>query len=84
MIFIEGHLIPGGDSEDRMRPLTLDDCRNYHNGILSSLMDAEELLDILIAEIQRLHTQAEHREQSLRDLGLAEAEALLCALAMTS
>jgi len=41
MIIIEGHRIPGGDSKDGLRPLTLDDCRNYH---------AEDSKDLLAQE----------------------------------
>ncbi len=55
MIIIHGHLIPGGDSEDGMRPLTLDDCRNYRSNVLSYLMSADMLIKILTDEIQRLH-----------------------------
>lgn len=55
MIFIEGHLIPGGDSEDGMRPLTLDDCLNYRSNVLSYLMSADTLIKILTDEIARLH-----------------------------
>lgn len=60
MIIIEGHRIPGGDSEDGLRPLTLDDCRNYREGILSRLMDAETLIGILADEIKRLNDETEY------------------------
>lgn len=81
-ILIEGKTIPTGEGAT-VRPMTLGDCIEWRNDLVD-VSDAEELLDILIAEVRWLHTQAEHREQGLRDLGLAEAEALLCALAMTS
>ena len=81
-ILIEGKTVPTGEGA-AVRPMTLDDCIEWRNDLVD-VSDAEELLDILIAEVRWLHTQAEHREQGLRDLGLAEAEALLCALAMTS
>lgn len=57
MIFIEGKTVPTGEGA-AVRPMTLDDCIEWRNDLVD-VTDAEELLDILIAEIQRLHTQAE-------------------------
>jgi hypothetical protein len=51
MIIIEGHLIPDING---MRPLTLEDCRQHRNGVLSYLMDPETLIEILADEIERL------------------------------
>lgn len=63
MIIIEGHRIPWGESEDGARPLTLDDCRNYRDGILSRHMDAETLIGILADEIERLNEPDQQRQR---------------------
>jgi hypothetical protein len=63
MIIIEGKTVPTGEGVT-VRPMTLDDCIEWRNDLVD-VTDAEELLDILIAEVRRLHTQAEHREQNV-------------------
>ena len=70
MIIIEGQTVPTGEN-NTVRPMTLEDCIESRNN-LADLMDAEALIDILIAEIDRLHTQAERRSERLRELGFEE------------
>ena len=70
MIIIEGKTVPTGEGAD-VRPMTLDDCIEWRNDLVD-VSDAEELLDILIEEIRRLHTRAERRSDRLRDLGFEE------------
>lgn len=73
MIIIEGKTIPTGEGAT-VRPMTLNDCIEWRNDLVD-VSDAEELLDILIAEIQRLNEpdqRRQRREQRLRDLGFEE------------
>jgi hypothetical protein len=73
MIIIEGKTIPTGEG-NAIRPMTLDDCIEWRNDLVD-VTDAEELLDILIAEIKRLNEpdrQRQRREQRLRDLAFEE------------
>lgn len=52
MIIIEGKTIPTGEGA-AARPMTLNDCIDWRNDLVD-LSDAEELLDILLAEVCRL------------------------------
>jgi hypothetical protein len=73
VIIIEGKTIPTGEGVN-VRPMTLADCIEWRNDLVD-VSDAEELLDILIAEIKRLHEpdqQRQRREQRLRDLAFEE------------
>ena len=68
MIIIEGRNVPTGEGAN-VRPMTLDDCIEWRNDLVD-LSDAEELLDILIAEVERLNEpdqQRQRREQVARD-----------------
>ena len=62
MILIEGQMVPTGEGS-AVRPMTLDDCIEWRNDLVD-VTDAEELLDILIAEINRLNTE----NRRLRDV----------------
>ena len=55
MIIIEGRNVPTGEGVT-VRPMTLDDCIEWRSDLVD-VSDAEELLDILIAEIKRLNTE---------------------------
>jgi hypothetical protein len=73
MIIIEGKNVPTGEGVT-VRPMTLDDCIEWRNDLVD-LSDAEELLDILIAEIVRLNEpdqQRQRREQVARAHGFEE------------
>jgi hypothetical protein len=69
MIIIEGRNVPTGEGVT-VRPMTLDDCIEWRNDLVD-VSDAEELLDILLDEIRRLHTKAE-RDRSASDADLAK------------
>jgi hypothetical protein len=51
-ILIEGRNVPTGEGVT-VRPMTLDDCIEWRKDLVD-VSDAEELLDILIAEVCRL------------------------------
>lgn len=61
-ILIEGRNVPTGEGVT-VRPMTLNDCIEWRNDLVD-VSDAEELLDILIAEIKRLNTE----NRGLRDV----------------
>lgn len=73
MIIIEGKNVPTGEGAD-VRPMTLADCIEWRNDLVD-VSDAEELLDILIAEIVRLNEPDQQRqrwEKVARDYGFEE------------